>query len=473
MGFYNLTNTFGLLSGNQPASLLDTNFQQLAILPLYATTVGGTANAITITVPLPLTAGYQNGMVFSFVAVYNNTSSAPTLNVNGTGPKVIVKDSNAALAVNNIVANGVYQVYYDGTNFHLANPTISGGKVQNVIINGAMNIDQRNEKTAVAITATGSYISDRFAWWFSGVGRVTGQTIADAPSLLTSQFVYSASAQVTTIDNSIAAGDYYTFQYGIEGFDSQPLINNTFTVSFYVRATLPGTYCFAIQNSGATTSYIQEYTVAVADTWQFVSLVIPSGLPSASFTSLTNSFNAYLIWTIAAGNTGTANVWTGTNAYCTTNQVNGMGTLSNIFRITGVQLYVGSSTPSWESRPFGEELQLCQRYYQKSFNIGVVPAQNAGTAGAKGLVQSVGAAVSMNGNHIQLPTTMRATPTAWTFYNTSAANAFAYNSSVAASWTSTTIVASGMSGGLVSGTTAPGSAVGQTNYVHWTADADA
>jgi hypothetical protein len=137
-----------------------------------------------------------------------------------------------------------------------------------------------------------------------------------------------------------------------------------------------------------------------------------------------------------------------------------------------VQLSLGSILPQWESRPFEEELALCQRYYQKSFNIGTVPAQNAGTAGAKGLVQAVGAAAAMGGNHIQFPTTMRATPTTLTSYNPSAANAFPYNVTAAASWTALTFLAQGMSGVLVTGTTAAGSAAGQVSYVHWTMDAE-
>ena len=46
------------------------------------------------------------------------------------------------------------------------------------------------------------------------------------------------------------------------------------------------------------------------------------------------------------------------------------------FEITGVQLEVGSTATDFEHRSFGQELALCQRYYQQYTNImsvGFVP----------------------------------------------------------------------------------------------------
>ena len=38
------------------------------------------------------------------------------------------------------------------------------------------------------------------------------------------------------------------------------------------------------------------------------------------------------------------------------------------FEVTGVQLEVGSVATDFEHRSFGQELKLCSRYYQKSYN---------------------------------------------------------------------------------------------------------
>ena len=58
-------------------------------------------------------------------------------------------------------------------------------------------------------------------------------------------------------------------------------------------------------------------------------------------------------------------VWTTSAHYTTANAVNNMDSTSNTFYITGVQLEVGDSASDFEHRSFGEELQLCQRYFQK------------------------------------------------------------------------------------------------------------
>ena len=59
---------------------------------------------------------------------------------------------------------------------------------------------------------------------------------------------------------------------------------------------------------------------------------------------------------------------------------------SNTFEITGAQLEVGSRATPFEQRSFGEELVLCQRYYETSFVGGVstTNTSNAGLAAADG-----------------------------------------------------------------------------------------
>jgi hypothetical protein len=470
MGFYNLTNTFASLSGNQPASKIDQNFQDLAIGPLYASAVAGSANAIQITVPLTLTSGYQTGMSFNFVASYANTSATPTLNVNGAGAKLIVRDNNSSLNPSDIAANGAYQVYYDGTQFHLMNPTSNTThQVTNVVINGGMNIDQRLEGSSTTPASAPTYLVDRFAWWYIGIGGISGGQSTNAPTALTTSLQKSLSCQVTTIDGSIAGTDYYSIQYGIEGFDSQPLIGNTFTVSFYVRSSVTGTYCFAVRNAGYTNSYIQEYTISVADTWQLVTLTFPGGLPSASFTNVTNSFNAFLIWTVASNLSGTANVWTGTNSNCTTNQVNFMGTLNAIFRITGVQLFQGSNTPEWEPRPIAEEYDLCQRYYQKSYQFGVAP----GGVTSNGVVAAtaINTGTPLIGMAANFASRMRATPTVTWWNPTTGASTSIRNTTAGTNATYTATGEGSMRTGWVGLTVAP--AANDNFQGHWTASIDA
>ncbi|MDF2792323.1 MAG: hypothetical protein K0S85_76 [Pseudomonas orientalis] len=81
--------------------------------------VGGTANAITLTLPeiVELTQ-YIKGNRFSFKALSNNTGDT-TINVEGVGPVQVLKTGGVPLTAGSIVAGGVYDVYYDGAKFQL------------------------------------------------------------------------------------------------------------------------------------------------------------------------------------------------------------------------------------------------------------------------------------------------------------------------------------------------------------------
>jgi hypothetical protein len=83
----------------------------------WGATVGGTANAITITVNG--VSSLVAGQTFKFVAAGANTG-AVTLNVNSTGAKNVNKHGTSALVAGDIAALSTVTVTYDGTNFQLA-----------------------------------------------------------------------------------------------------------------------------------------------------------------------------------------------------------------------------------------------------------------------------------------------------------------------------------------------------------------
>lgn len=85
-----------------------------------AGTVGGTGDAITLT-NSPVVAAYAVNQKFSFKAASANTG-AVTLDVDSLGAKSVKKMNNgalAALAANDIISGGMYDVFYDGTQFQI------------------------------------------------------------------------------------------------------------------------------------------------------------------------------------------------------------------------------------------------------------------------------------------------------------------------------------------------------------------
>lgn len=246
-------------------------------------------------------------------------------------------------------------------------PSLNSGQLaglRNRIINGKMDISQRG--TSFAAIATGSYTLDR--WSYNGVAGTSVVTISqqsDVPS--SNEFQNSLRLAVTTADTSIAAGENTTITQVIEGYNARDLIGKTFTLSFWVRSSKTGTHCIAFRNSGTDRSYVAEYTVNAANTWETKSITVSGGLITAGTWNWTNGAGLYMTFALAAGTTfqTTAGAWQTGNFVATSNQVNCLDSNTNIFALTGVQLEVGGVATPFEHRPIGVELALCQRYFER------------------------------------------------------------------------------------------------------------
>lgn len=91
----------------------------------HATAVGGTVDAITLTFS-PAFLAYTSKMKIRWTSAGVNTSTTPTINVDGLGAKTVKKGASAALAANDIGGSGsVHEAVYDGTDFILLNPISS------------------------------------------------------------------------------------------------------------------------------------------------------------------------------------------------------------------------------------------------------------------------------------------------------------------------------------------------------------
>jgi hypothetical protein len=278
---------------------------------------------------------------------------------------------------------------------------------KNRIINGAMVIDQRNAGAAVTINTTANtYVMDR--WRCRGEtsdGVYTCQQVSDAPA----GFKNSAKITVTTADASVDSGKVYGFQQLVEGYNIADLDWGTanakpITISFWVRSSLTGTFGGGLTNGGFNRSYPFTYTISTANTWEQKSVTI-AGDTSGTWLS-TNGLGVRLNFNIGAGseNSGTAGAWNSDNDFSATGAVDIINTVDATWQITGVQLEVGSTATSFDYRPYGTELALCQRYYQTSaINV---PDTNCGFFG----VVYGGGSTQAYGN-ASFKTLMRATAT--------------------------------------------------------------
>lgn len=247
-------------------------------------------------------------------------------------------------------------------------PNTDSVRGRNLIINGAMQVAQRGT-SAVAATNSAYFGPDRFKYFLNGGGAYT--VAQDTGHLAATGHDKAIKIAVTTADTSIAAGDYYSFLQRIEAKNIQHLQWGTasaksLTLSFWVRATKTGTQAlhFAKQGSGTDYRYVAEYTISASDTWEYKTITV-TGLTADTIVDDSSTY-LQVGWMLKYGSDfqGTKDVWTTSAIYTTSAAVNHMDSTSNTFYITGVKLEVGSVATGFDHRSYGEELQLCKRYYQ-------------------------------------------------------------------------------------------------------------
>jgi hypothetical protein len=248
----------------------------------------------------------------------------------------------------------------------------SGGYASNFknrIINGAMTIDQRNNGASVSTTSGVSvYTLDRWMAEYSQTSKYTVQQDAGAVTPPVGFVDYLGITSSSAY--SIASGDYFDLQHKIEGFNIADLGWGTanaapVTLSFWVRSSLTGTFGGTLRNAAVTRTYPFTYTISASNTWEQKTVTI-AGDTSGTWT-INNGVGIVVAFGLGVGSTfsTTAGAWAAGNFVSATGATSVVGTSGATFYITGVQLEKGSTATSFDYRPYGTELALCQRYYLK------------------------------------------------------------------------------------------------------------
>jgi hypothetical protein len=238
---------------------------------------------------------------------------------------------------------------------------------RNRIINGAMVIDQRNAGASVT-PVLGTFIVDRWAYLATQTSKATAQQNAGSvtpPTGFTNYLGITSSSAY-----SVLTGDTFGVYHRIEGFNASDLGWGTanaqaVTIGFWVRSSLTGTFGGALVNSAENRSYIFSYTISSANTWEFKTVTIAGDTTGTWLTN--NGIGITVRFGLGSGSTytGTAGSWSASNLVQPTGSVSLVGTNGATFYITGVQLEKGSTATSFDYRPYGTELALCQRYCLK------------------------------------------------------------------------------------------------------------
>ena len=196
---------------------------------------------------------------------------------------------------------------------------ISAGR-KNLIINGDMQVSQRGTSFS-----TNGYNLDR--WYMATNGTLS---VSQAWSSELGMYYFNAT-------NTIAWGAYQK----VEDKNCRHLkVGDVITISLYTNASM----WLGFGVSGVSTSNYEMTTIETIGSWTRQSM---------SFT-----MDSTLVNGILAGNP----------LYVEPKPKN-----TGSFGFTGVQLELGSVATDFEHRSYGEELALCQRYYEEMYLPNAVP----------------------------------------------------------------------------------------------------
>ena len=276
---------------------------------------------------------------------------------------------------------------------------------KNRIINGAMQIDQRNAG-ASDTPANGDYTIDR---WRVGATQSSKFTVQQNAGSVTPPTGFSNYLGVTSSSSySVISTDAFSIGQRIEGLNFSDLAwgtanAQTVTLSFWVRSSLTGLFAGNIVNNPlGNRAYPFSYTINASDTWEQKSITIVGDTTGTWLT--TNGIGGIVSFVLGLGSTylGVGDAWNDDLILGATGATSVVGTNGATFYITGVQLEKGSTATSFDYRPYGTELALCQRYYYKVVSL------SGQDNGGVGLCRSATSALIAN----TFPVEMRDRPTA-------------------------------------------------------------
>jgi hypothetical protein len=235
---------------------------------------------------------------------------------------------------------------------------------RNRIINGNMVIDQRN--AGAASTSLAAYVLDRWQVGFGSTGvSASFQQVSDAPTGFVNSFKVTVTTAPVSVSNS-ASIDQPIEGFNVSDFAWGTAAAQTVTLSFWVKASLTGSFGGALTNSAFDQTYPFPYTISAANTWEYKTIVIAG--PTAGTWLTTNGIGVRVIFGLGAeaARKAAVGVWANTVARQPTGSINLVETNGATWQVTGVQLEAGSVATPFERRPYGTELALCERYYHSN-----------------------------------------------------------------------------------------------------------
>jgi hypothetical protein len=231
--------------------------------------------------------------------------------------------------------------------------------LRNAIINANFNWWQRGTSFT-----SNAYTADMFPVGcnYDGSFTVTRGTGLSGEPLS----VYSWLFTENTGDSTLAAGQYAHLVHKIEGTIYHPFIDRAATLSFWVKATVTGSYTVFFRDATYSSSYVIEYEIYESNTWEFKVVHLTFDDTIATWETGVNA-SLSMGWCFGCGSTyktSSTDQWISGNYIAGSNQVNNVASSSNIFQLAQPQLEIGRVATPFEYLPAGVENRLVYRYYE-------------------------------------------------------------------------------------------------------------
>ncbi|HEV2917605.1 MAG TPA: hypothetical protein VGW78_07730 [Candidatus Babeliales bacterium] len=364
-------------------SAANTSYQALAVIGNISNDLSQIANAIDVTFTANQllyspSAGNLSGLTtVASAQLVTNATGVPAMTSSMTNGQIVIGSTGGTPGPATITAGTNITVTNGANSVTIAcsGSAASAAPSPNAIIGGNFDTNPWQLGVTFNSTANNTITADGFKWFQVGTGVLNITKTADAPATTTNipyNVLNSLGTTVTTADTSITATKIYRITYGVEGNTWARLYGGAMTLSFWVKATVTGTYCISIANNGGSRIYIAEYSIPVAGTWTNIVINIPAD-NTGSWNLGTGQLGALITFTLAGGSNFQGSTgWntTGGYQYCTSNQVNAMGTNSNTFRLALVYLQPGTvSSPVYPIEDPQHVLTRAQRFYETSVDF--------------------------------------------------------------------------------------------------------
>lgn len=263
---------------------------------------------------------------------------------------------------------------------------VGDAAINNLVINGNMDFWQRGTTFSLSGNVQ-KYLADRFCMESTASFTSTVTQSTDVPTLAQSGYQSRYSLLVTNgTGASPGSAEYIIIEHRVEGQDYQAIHGRKARLQFWCKSSVTGTFAVSLRNNANNRDYVASFTVVSASTWEKKTFDI--ALDSSGTWLFDNGMGVDISIALTAGSgqqTSTLNTWQAGSSLGATGQTNWGGTTSATFQLAQMALIPGNYDSSLSipfhraGRSVGHELQMCQRYYEKSFAQGNFPGSQATT----------------------------------------------------------------------------------------------